>query len=737
MRRYLFLILCSLAVTLTGCGDWIDNLQNGSDWKDWKGVIEAYPRQHEVAPGDTVQIAAQADPATDVKWRVDRLAFRDATTKIRYASGDAELKPQATPAPHPKTGLVEAKWPTAFGINVGADWPAGIYIVTLERGKHSTRAFFVVNDRKPHDFLYQVSLSTYAAYNAWGGLSVYANNTGLPLERAYQVSLDRPLHNGGLGDLLWLEQPLILWLTRAGYDVGYTTNPGIELEPRQLEKTKMLILSGHDEYWSALERSAVDDAVARGMHLTSLSANTAYWRINYRPAWDGRPARVIECGKIGPFAEATGTRLWRLEGTPEGALLGSQFGWILDSWAPLIIGDTDDPLFEGTSLQTGEQFFGLMGPEVDGHYADSGSKVLAYAPVVDVIERVNTATVTVRRTASGAQVFNASGNFWSSALHGPYAHWKLQRLLANVMAAAGKPKITPHHSPGYEISGVQRWLSSAVTTMSVVPAGPRSIVDYGGSLLFTTAAENTIYRLAADGSYTPFTEPAVRIDALATTASGELYGISLLQNGLYKFDGQAFVRLNAAAKGLVDGPLATAQFADPVQLTADGDDLVVVEHHRTDSRIRRISGGVVKTLKQPGFVVFTALPLADGSLLTGLADNRLWRLKGDTYTHFAGSIPAGWNDANYMSARFVSPYGIRPAPGGFMVLERYGHRIRYVSAEGGAWTVAGAGAGYVDGRGDLAKFRLPFAMAWASERELVVTDAGNSAIRKVTLFEYP
>jgi hypothetical protein len=701
-----------------------------------EGVLEAYARQNEIAPGETVEIAAQADPALTAEWWVRRMAYDDGATKLTFAAGTVELSPRDVKAPDAGTGLVEANWPVSLQIHSGEDWPAGVYVVELKAGKKLTYALFVINDRKPHDFLLQVSLSTYAAYNTWGGLSLYANNSKLPLDRASRVSLDRPLDRNGAGDFFWLEYGLVLWLTRAGYDVGYTTNVGIDADPRQLAKTKMLILSGHDEYWSQGERDAVEKAVAGGMHLTSLSANTAYWKINYLPSSDGRPRRIVECAKYGPLADATHTHEWRNEGRPEGPLHGAQYGWIVDSWVPLVIGDTSDPVFEGTAMRPGDQFFGLMGPETDGYYAPASATVIGTAPLLDIIERLNTGAVTLLRNPSGAQVFNASGIFFSNGLNGPYAHWKVQRLMANVLKVAGKPRIAPYYSPEYSISGVQRWLSSEVTTMARVPEGPRAIVRYDGKTLFTTEANANVYELHDDGSYTVYATAGQRLDALAVDGRDRLYGVSLNANGIYRFDGNEFVRLNAEGSGHNDGALAGAKFSQPVQLGANGKTVLVIEHRRSDSRVRVIENDEVTTLPQPPHVVYTGLPLQDGRVLFGLADNRLWLWTGAKYVQFSGSA-AGWNDAAAKDAQYLTPYGMAPTKGGYFAVERYGHRIRFVSSAGGAWTVAGNGAGYEDGRGDHAQFKLPFALLEVNPDEILVTDAGNAAIRKVILKERP
>ena len=49
----------------------------------------------------------------------------------------------------------------------------------------------------------------------------------------------------------------------------------------------MFISSGHDEYWSGPERSAVESARDAGVNLAFFSANELYWKTRWQPSIDG------------------------------------------------------------------------------------------------------------------------------------------------------------------------------------------------------------------------------------------------------------------------------------------------------------------------------------------------------------------------------------------------------------------------------------------------------------------
>lgn len=580
------------------CGDFdFDFFARLAGEADPVGYLEAYALVNEVAPGEPVAIAARAERRVTASWQADRIGWYAGQDAKTFASGTAVIEPRDEPAPDPKTGLVEAAWPVSFTVRTAERWPAGVYLVTIFGGSRRTHALFVVNDGRRHDFLLQLSFSTYAAYNTWGGLSLYANNTGSDLARASHVSLDRPLQNNGVGDFDKYERSMVRWLERAGYDVGYTTNMGVDGEADLAARADMFIMLGHDEYWSLGERAHVDQAVAAGMHLSAFAGNSAYWRINYHPSADGRPRRVIECHKTGEGAAATQTGLWRAY-DPEGKLLGGQFGWILDSWAPLVVTETSHPFFAGTDINPGDQFPGIMGHEVDGYYAPVSGATIGQAPLIDYVERLGNAAMVVRNADSGAQVFSAGTIRWGEGLAGPYASWRLQKLTANILKVAGRPKIEPHYLPEDRPSEVHRWVETEVTTVLRDAGEPRTIVKSGDRFFFVASRAREVRELLADGTARTVLAQTPQIVGLAADDAGNLWATDMVQHAVWRSAGGGpFERVSAAGgAGFQDGPLGEAKFSNPTQITSDGERLLIVEHRRESSRLRVIENGVVRTI---------------------------------------------------------------------------------------------------------------------------------------------
>ena len=81
------------------------------------------------------------------------------------------------------------------------------------RAPHPDATFLVVN-----------SVTTWQAYNDWGGESLYVDALGLPGGHARQVSFDRPYADqSGSGELFYYEHFFLQWAEALGYDLTGTS----------------------------------------------------------------------------------------------------------------------------------------------------------------------------------------------------------------------------------------------------------------------------------------------------------------------------------------------------------------------------------------------------------------------------------------------------------------------------------------------------------------------------------
>ncbi len=265
-------------------------------------MIAAYCWPQSVSPGESVDLHCSTSAAAfDVA--VVRQGLDDETV---YTSTDLTGIERATPADAAANGC---GWPSSLKIATGDDWRSGLYLVRLTTPDgESTEAFFVVRAKRPGRSLLVLSTSTWAAYNDWGGPSYYTGG--------HQSSLLRPLPKGFLarpdpmrlraaradelqaseidlflsdGYSLWLvsagwsswELLFVRWAEREGIDLDYAVSSDLESIPGLLAPYRLYLSVGHDEYWSAPMRDAVESFVDGGGHAAFFSGNTAFWQIRH------------------------------------------------------------------------------------------------------------------------------------------------------------------------------------------------------------------------------------------------------------------------------------------------------------------------------------------------------------------------------------------------------------------------------------------------------------------------
>ncbi|MFM7534723.1 MAG: choice-of-anchor C family protein, partial [Acidimicrobiales bacterium] len=201
---------------------------------------------------------------------------------------------------------------------------------------------------------------------------------------------------------------------------------------------------------------------------------------------------------------------------------------------------------------------------------------------------------------------------------------------------------------------------------------------------------------------------------------------------------------------VVLGPNGPASFNDPRGMAVDGAGNLYLADH-LNHRIRRITpAGIVTTVAgsgSPGFVDGTGTAASfnspmrvafDGAGNLYVADRLNHAIRRITpagvVTTLAGNGSPGYADGTGAAARFREPNGLALDPGGVLVVSDAGnHRIRRVTTAGVVTTLAGSGsAGFADGTGVAASFNTPASLAVAADGTTYVADQENHRIRAVS-----
>ncbi|HET9999315.1 MAG TPA: N,N-dimethylformamidase beta subunit family domain-containing protein [Ktedonobacteraceae bacterium] len=409
---------------------------------------------------------------------------------------------QAIPNPDPVTGMISCSgWTKTTTLTIPSSWVTGVYLakLTASNGNASFIYFVVRNDGGNEDILFQTSVTTYQAYNLWGGTSLYdnqlANKALYPYAHATKVSFDRPFNPGdsnGAGHYFFFEYKMVYWLESQGYNVAYTTDVDTDTNASTLTNHKAFLSVGHDEYWSAGMRNTVQNAINAGVNVAFFSANAMYWQIRFEPNAAGVPDRVeVGYKDFATSSTAPGpdpqwnvnnsivTTNWRdpVVNKPENAVIGVMYEQQEDKDYAYIVQNASNWIYAGTGFVNGSSVPGIVGYEYDkvwnNGFTPAGITVLSNSPVHGCCGGfASFANSTLYTAASGAKVFAAGTIQWSLGL---------ANIQGNTYMNAGIQQTTTNILDNF----------TGITPASGVGLSPNSL-SFGNQVVGTTSAAQTV-----------------------------------------------------------------------------------------------------------------------------------------------------------------------------------------------------------------------------------------------------
>ncbi|MFI9782163.1 N,N-dimethylformamidase beta subunit family domain-containing protein [Kitasatospora sp. NPDC051984] len=326
------------------------------------------------------------------------------------------------------TRMVITAWPRSTAVDT-TGWPEGCYLLRLDADGGAGQRYvpLTVRSRSTAGTTVVVNaVSTWQAYNEWGGYNLYNGPSGGLPTRSLQVSFDRPYqYDDGAGLFLVYEAPLVAQAEKLGIPLSYTTGIDVAADPNLLHGAKAVLSLGHDEYWSPEQRAHFTAARDAGAHLAILGANCCFRRVRYEPSPTG-PDRTVVCYK-GAWKDDPGYQAGHPATTdfrsppgadPESSLLGVIYdGYPVD--APYVVTEPGHWLFAGTGAKAGDSFPHLVGVEYDrvnpSFPTPQGIEVLSHSPVV-CEGRHSFADTALYTAGSGALVFATGTMRWVESL---------------------------------------------------------------------------------------------------------------------------------------------------------------------------------------------------------------------------------------------------------------------------------------------------------------------------------
>lgn len=734
-----------------GDGDWY--IQQESDQHE----IEGYTSDESVEAGQTLDVMVSVSQESDYAYAVYRLGYYGGQGARKVLTGSGlHAKPAPACPRDPTTSLVECDWPVGFSIPITADFVGGVYFIKLHRADgHERYVPFVVRDHRAAEVLFKISVATDAAYNRWGGESLYFDGSHtMPNGRAYMTSFDRPYDDGaGAYSVLWWERHMVRYLEQAGYDVTYGTSVDVARFSGFYDGIGAIVAAGHDEYWTATERDATDAALASGKtSLVNLSANPAYWRIRLEPDAKGRPYRRVVCYKneqskdpaLAQGAASTSRFRDGPDARPENGLYGSMYeDWALMGY-PLTISDVSHPFFAGTGFKAGDIVPDLVGYEYDRMFDNgatpAGTTAIITSPLVNAEGWPSTSQVVTRTTPQGRIVFSSGTIYWPLALSDESGRQdtRIWNFTWNVLEAALAHRHTPRPPPGF-----------AMVTRSqgpVVPKWAHTIAAFAGQAGVHQVKDGPV-------SQASFQAPV----GLAVGADGAVYVADSSANVIRMIKGgQVSTIAGTGVGGLADGPGAQAMFNVPTGLALGADGAIYVADSQNHV-VRRIANDAPHTVTTyagtrtsfggyadgPGagakffFPMGLAFDATTHVLYVADEENNLIRAIAPDAAHtvstFAGTYN-GYADGPALSAAFNFPTGVTVGPDGTVyVLDTGNARIRRIarSANPVVETITGTGEkGFADGWGSTAKLQGEDGILWMPSGVLW-TDSASNRVRQL------
>jgi hypothetical protein len=390
--------------------------------------IEGFADRTSVTPGQPVRVFVSTTAARYTVTSFRMGAYRGSDALQVWTSPPLPGHVQAPPVVRAPTRTVVAPWqPTLEAATTG--WQPGNYLLRLD-GDTGVQQFVPLTVRRPSNvgaIVLVNAVTTWQAYNEWGGYSLYNSPGGTKAERSRAVSFDRPYqakYMQGAGDFPYFELPLVRFAEGAGLPLGYATDVDLDADPHLLDGARAVVTLGHDEYWSTAMRQHTTAARDRGVNLAFLGGNEIYRHIRFEPTVIG-PDR-LEVG-YKSFTNDPDHLTDPLEATPEwrsppfqrpeSVLLGNYYQ-CNPVHGDLVAADDSNWLLNGI-VHNGQRLPGLVGNEYErvnlGVPTPRPIEALFHSPVT-CHGHPDFSDTSYYTTPSGAAVFSAGTQYWICAL---------------------------------------------------------------------------------------------------------------------------------------------------------------------------------------------------------------------------------------------------------------------------------------------------------------------------------
>ena len=252
------------------------------------------------------------------------------------------------------------------------DLSVGVYCIRLTANdKFIFNIPIIVNNPKSQRTILLAPITTWHAYNYYGGKSFYDNTKDSGF--VYNISMNRPLvscvfDSTYVGHDLFIFENILQYFNNNG---GCNVYPDYYLSqyPSLFENAKTIILAQHCEYADAKMYQQIN-TLKTTKNIISLGGNQLYWKVKFLNNYT-----EIECRKDGSYYENDCKHggNWRSAQASEASLLGVAYTELsYGTYDAYKVRNPNHWIFAGTNVKEGDEFGkkGLDGRGISGDELD-------------------------------------------------------------------------------------------------------------------------------------------------------------------------------------------------------------------------------------------------------------------------------------------------------------------------------------------------------------------------------
>ena len=314
--------------------------------------VEGYTDRMFYYVGESVQFFLHSSGASN------RLTIRRMSGPYNYDEVHSETFAECPQKISDNASEEGCKWKLTTEVTLDEKFTHGYYqaLLSMEGTSAEFPIYFIVGERKQCHIAILAPVSTWTAYNPWGGKSLYQNK--FEAKTVYNVSTERPNTAFQLNHDIDVEVNVFNWFRENYPDVGLLPDYALEENPELLGEAKVIVLVYHCEYVTKAMYDNLQKLTDGGKSLISLGANQLYWKT----VWHDNFTR-LECRKdLTNFEHSTQYGgMWKHHFRTAKKYLGVQFsGSGMHTSAPYKVLKPNHWLYEGADVQEG-QLFGMRG----------------------------------------------------------------------------------------------------------------------------------------------------------------------------------------------------------------------------------------------------------------------------------------------------------------------------------------------------------------------------------------